>query len=165
MRLSIGPRKGFVATKPFGVSDNLIENFISKKANWVLSKLEVCKLFNNKDKTAKKLGGGYLRNKSKAIMFIKDRIEELNKNYGFDFNRINIKNQKTRWGSCSKKRNLNFNYKIIFLSKKVADYIIIHEMCHLKEFNHSQKFWDLVSKVFPDYKEIRAELKRNNTNF
>ena len=76
-------------------------------------------------------------------------------------NKINIKNQKTRWGSCTKSKNLNLNYKIIFLPKKHQDYIIVHEMCHLKEFNHSHKFWSLVSKTLPDYLEIKVELRNH----
>ena len=81
------------------------------------------------------------------------------------FNKINIKNQKTRWGSCSKKGNLNFNYKIALLPQHLADYIIVHELCHLGEFNHSRSFWNLVAKVFPEYLGIRNELRRSGIHF
>ena len=103
----------------------------------------------------------YKENKVKALLIIKDRIEYFNTIYNFKWNRIVIRNQKTRWGSCSKKGNLNFNYKIALLPPKSADYIIVHELCHLGEFNHSQKFWDLVAKTIPDYKEIRKDLRKN----
>lgn len=70
-----------------------------------------------------------------------------------------IRNQKSRWGSCSTKGNLNFNYKLAIIPSHLADYVIVHELCHLGEFNHSQKFWDLVAKTMPGYKEMRNELK------
>ena len=90
-----------------------------------------------------------------------ERVEYFNKIYNFSFNKILIKNQKTRWGSCSNKGNLNFNYKILFLPEALRDYIIVHELCHLKEFNHSKNFWKLISRAIPDYSEIKNELRKN----
>lgn len=103
----------------------------------------------------------YKENKDKALSIVKDRIEYFNTIYNFKWNRIVIRNQKTRWGSCSRKGNLNFNYKIALLPPESADYIIVHELCHLGEFNHSQKFWDLVAKTIPDYLVIRKDLRKN----
>lgn len=102
----------------------------------------------------------FLNNKEKAREIIKNRIKYLNSFYNLSFNRISIKNQKSRWGSCSKKGNLNFNYKIVFLPQKFSDYVLVHELCHLREFNHSGRFWDLVKKTIPDYKETRREFKK-----
>lgn len=114
-----------------------------------------------KKKRVKRNSGQYLKNKEKAREIVNDRLEYFNQFYGYQWNNIAIRNQKTRWGSCSKKGNLNFNYKIALLAPTTADYIIVHELCHLKEFNHSQNFWTLVAKTIPDYKIIRAELKNN----
>ena len=108
------------------------------------------------------LGGGakeYLENKERALDFARGRVAYYNKIYNFNFNKISVKNQKTRWGSCSEKGNLNFNYKIALLPIKIADYIIVHELCHLGELNHSPRFWDLVAKAMPNYLEIRKELR------
>jgi predicted metal-dependent hydrolase len=103
----------------------------------------------------------FLKYKENARRLVKERIEVFNKIYGFKFpNRIAIRNTKSRWGSCSKKGNLNFNYRIVFLSPPLADYLVVHEMCHLGEFNHSYKFWDLVALALPDYKKLRKELRR-----
>ena len=101
----------------------------------------------------------YRKLKQFARGFVKEKIVQLNQFYNFSFNRISIKNHKSRWGSCSKKGNLNFNYKIIHLSVELAEYIVVHELCHLKELNHSSRFWDLVAKAIPDYKERRRKLK------
>ncbi|MDP2586758.1 MAG: M48 family metallopeptidase [Candidatus Komeilibacteria bacterium] len=101
----------------------------------------------------------YLENKDRALILAQQRLEFFNRSYGFKFNRVSIKNQKTRWGSCSKKGNLNFNYRIALLSQPLADYIIVHELCHLGQLNHSRQFWDLVAQTIPDYSKMRRELK------
>jgi predicted metal-dependent hydrolase len=101
----------------------------------------------------------YLKHKEEARRLVKEKIETFNKIYGFCYGRIAIRNTKSRWGSCSKKGNLNFNYKIALLPPKLADYLVVHELCHLGEFNHSPKFWDLVAKAMPDYKKLRKELR------
>jgi len=98
-------------------------------------------------------------NRETARILIENRISYFNKFYNFEINRIAIKNTKSRWGSCSKKKNLNFNYKIIFLEPQLADYIIVHELCHLGEFNHSKRFCNLIAKTIPDYKNIHQKLK------
>lgn len=122
------------------------------------------KLKKVKKKRIKRSQGQYLKYKQQARIIALDRLLYFNQFYGYKWNRIAIRNQKTRWGSCSKKGNLNFNYKIALLSPKTADYIIVHELCHLGEFNHSQNFWNLVIKTIPDYKSIRAKLKNNPFN-
>ncbi|MCX6716659.1 MAG: M48 family metallopeptidase [Candidatus Taylorbacteria bacterium] len=106
----------------------------------------------------------YLKNRENARAFIERKSEEFNKFYGYKINRISIRNQRTRWGSCSKKGNLNFNYRLILLPERLADYVIVHEICHLGEFNHSSKFWALVERTIPDYRERRQILKKIRTN-
>jgi len=101
----------------------------------------------------------YLKHKEEARSYIIQRLRMYSDVYGFKFNRVSIRNQKTRWGSCSKKGNLNFNYRILKLPNHLAEYIIIHELCHLKEFNHSKKFWNLVAQIMPRYLESKKELK------
>lgn len=88
-----------------------------------------------------------------------DRIRKLNAGYDFSYRRISIRNQKSRWGSCSKRGNLNFNYRIALLPPHLADYIIVHELMHLQELNHSPKFWNLVAHVIPNHRECRKELR------
>jgi hypothetical protein len=113
----------------------------------------------------KKVPQKYLKYKESARALVNERLQYFNQYYGYKWNKIAIRNQKTRWGSCSKAGNLNFNYKIALLPPRAADYIIVHELCHLKEFNHSQNFWNLVSKTIPDFKEVRKQLKNNGFTF
>lgn len=157
LRLAIYCDGSFVVTKPCGLDEKKLEKVIIQKANWIISKLDYFKQF--KGSLSKNNHETYLKHKENALSFVNKKIECFNKIYKFKFNRINIKNQKTRWGSCSRRGSLNFNYRILLLPERIADYIIVHELCHLKEFNHSRNFWSLVAKEIPNYFEIRKELK------
>ena len=101
----------------------------------------------------------YLEYKEKAREIATSRLEHFNLHYKLTYGKISIRNQKSRWGSCSSKGNLNFNYKIALLPPHLADYVIVHELCHIGQFNHSQKFWDLVGETLPDYEKLVSELK------
>lgn len=102
----------------------------------------------------------YKKYKESAREFVTNKVKYFDRKLGFGPSKIFIKKQKTRWGSCSSLGNLNFNYKILFLPESLADYIIVHELCHLREMNHSAKFWGLVGEVISDYKERRQELSK-----
>ena len=97
--------------------------------------------------------------RQEAGEMIKSKVDYFARRYGFRYNTISIRNQATRLGSCSSKGNLNFNYKIIFLAPEEMDYIIVHELCHLREPNHSSRFWSEVAKIIPDYKIVKKGLK------
>lgn len=159
MRLAIYNDGSLVVTKPYGLPNIFVNFFLRNKANWVLSKIEYFKRFKRVVVVRNKREH-YLEHKEEARRFIKDKVKELNQYYKFNYHRISVRNQATRWGSCSKKGNLNFNYKLLFLSKQVAQYVIVHEICHLKEMNHSARFWDLVAQTVPSFKEMRRELKK-----
>lgn len=79
--------------------------------------------------------------------------------YGISFGRVSIRKQKSRWGSCSSVGNLNFNYRLGFLPFELMDYIVVHELCHIKEYNHSKNFWDLVAQAYPNPKQLRKALE------
>lgn len=158
LRIAVYCDATVVVTAPYGINENKVEKFITEKANWIISKLNFFKQFKHSF-IADNSQESYLKHKFKALELAERKIEYYNKICNFKFNKINIKNQRTKWGSCSKKGNLNFNYKIALMPERIADYIIIHELCHLKEFNHSGKFWNLVAEFMPDYLKIKEELK------
>jgi predicted metal-dependent hydrolase len=164
MRLAVYSDSTIVVTSPFDLNENIIEKFIREKSNWLFSKITFFKQFKGQA-IGKYSRRDYIKNKQAAQNLAIKRVDYFNKIYKFKFNNINIKNQKTRWGSCSKKGNLNFNYKIILLPPKIADYIIVHELCHLGEFNHSKRFWNLVGKTVPDYHKIKDDLKKSGVIF
>jgi hypothetical protein len=129
-----------------------------EKAVWVLSKI---KKYGSAPKVEirKFTYWDYYKSRYKAKALARERVAFFNALYKHKVGEIDVRNQKTRWGSCSAKGNLTFNFKILFLPPRARDYIIVHEICHLKEFNHSQKFWDLVAKTIPDYKAIRRAIR------
>ena len=90
--------------------------------------------------------------KSKAEITIPSRLSSLAEDHGFHYRRVTIRGQKTRWGSCSSQKNINLNYKLLFLPPAMVDYVLIHELCHTLEMNHSKRFWALVADCDPDYK-------------
>lgn len=95
-----------------------------------------------------------------ARALIHERLAFWNTHYAVTYSKVFIRNQCSRWGSCSSQRNLNFNYKIVFLPRELLDYVIVHELCHLIEFNHSPAFWLTVERVIPDYRERKALLEK-----
>lgn len=101
----------------------------------------------------------YAKYKEAARALAHARLAHFNQAYGFAIGRVAIRNQKTRWGSCSKRGNLNFSYRIALLPPVLADYVIVHELCHLGEFNHSPAFWALVARACPDHRALRRALR------
>lgn len=89
------------------------------------------------------------------------RLSVLNLPYGFSYGRVSVKNQKSRWGSCSKLGNLNFNWRLLLAPLPVLDYVVIHELCHLKELNHGPRFWNLVARTCPTYAVHRRWLRQH----
>lgn len=100
--------------------------------------------------------------RKKAKAYIGQRAAELAATHGFIYKKITIRNQKTRWGSCSSLGNLNFNWRLMMTPPAAIDYLIIHELCHLRELNHSKRFWNLVAALCPDYAYWRKWLKDNS---
>lgn len=162
MRISIYPDCTVKVTAPFFLPDILIRSFVLSKSRWMTKKLDYFAkhpvsstksfLNNLKDKDFK-------RSKDKALKMVNERLLFFNGHYGFKYKRVSVRDQKSRWGSCSHNGNLNFNYKIMFLDPVFQDYIIVHELCHIKELNHSTRFWSLVSETIPDYRDIRKKLR------
>jgi predicted metal-dependent hydrolase len=96
-----------------------------------------------------------------ALMRIRERIDRYLPLTGGEVNRVAVRAQRSRWGSCSSRHNLSFNWRLIMAPPQCLDYVVIHELCHLKEFNHSPRFWSLVEAQMPDYKVWKDYLRRN----
>jgi predicted metal-dependent hydrolase len=158
LKLQVTHNATLQVTAPKFLTLQEIEIYILKKQSWIVTTLARMKSLPPQPLKEDTIAE-YKKLKDQALHFVQDRIKELNIEFAFTYNEIHIKNHKTLWGSCSRKGNLNFNYKIVLLTTPLADYIIVHELCHLQEFNHSQRFWDLVAKKIPNHKELRKELK------
>ncbi len=164
MRLAVYCDGSVVVTTPFDLQENIAERFIQEKVKWLLSKLNFFKQFEGK-LIARHSLDDYLKYKESTLVLVTAKVKYFSDLHGYQANKINVKSQKTCWGSCSKKGNLNFNYKLQFLPETVQDYIVVHELCHLRELNHSKRFWGLVEKIIPNYPEVRSELKSSGVRF
>lgn len=147
-----------ILTLPFFVSYRRGEQFLASKAEWIQRMLRKLAL-----RPQNILHRGsvkeYRDSCAAARQLVEERLEHFQKFYSVAWKRVSIRNQKTRWGSCSRKGGLSFNYRLLFLPPHLRDYIIVHELCHLVELNHSKRFWALLAKSFPDYLALRRELK------
>lgn len=158
LRVSIHPGGEVVVTIPKNTPQEIVEKFLQEKRTWIEQKVNLMSKYQKitRIKLSKK---EKLSLKQKARFFIEEKLNIFNVVYKYSWNTISIREQKTRWGSCSRKGDLNFNYRITLLPERLAEYIVVHELCHLGEFNHSSKFWSLVEKTIPDYKQRRIDLK------
>ena len=99
--------------------------------------------------------------KAGAKPIIEEKVRFFADKIGVKYGKITIRSQRTRYGSCSAKGNLNFNCLIMLMPEEIIDYVIVHELCHIKQMNHSRRFWNEVESILPDYKERRKWLKQN----
>ena len=95
-----------------------------------------------------------------ARALVQSHLARANAHYRLTYKKVFIRNARTRWGSCSSRGNLGFNYRIVKLPPELVHYIVVHELCHLKEFNHSAKFWALVAEEVPNWKAARTALRK-----
>lgn len=158
IRLAVYHDGRVVLTVPSWIGGEMVAKFFQEKSEWVRAKLEQFKKEHSvipHTRTRKE----YLARKDEALALVRARLEYFNARYGFPIGRVSIRNQKTRWGSCSSRGTISINYRIVFLSPAEQDYIIVHELCHVREMNHSPRFWALVAKALPEYQTIKHSLR------
>lgn len=101
----------------------------------------------------------FLACRARAKKLVLERLAHFTPQYNVTFARVTIKDMVSRWGSCSRRGNLNFNYRLLFLPPELVDYVVVHEVCHLREMNHSRAFWALVGQTIPDYAARKHALR------
>lgn len=149
---------------PYFVKDAEIYRFVKKKERWILEQLEKVKERQRTAEEVQKLTRDeVVQLADAALKVIPQRVRHYAEIMKVRYGRITIRSQKTRWGSCSEKGNLNFNCLLMLAPEEVVDYVVVHELCHLIEMNHSKAFWQQVERVMPDYKRHRQWLKDHGT--
>lgn len=165
--ISIEVKAGKVIVRaPQRISDKEIQKFIEAKKNWIEKHLTI---FAERQKKSENLKP-YTEKELKEIVaeakrIIPGRVEYYAEKIGVDYNRITIRKQHKRWGSCSSQGNLNFNCLLILLPEDVLDSVVVHELCHRKHMNHSAKFYAEVEKIFPEYKKCHKWLNENGGQY
>lgn len=159
VRISIRASDSSVdVTRSRFVSESFLMRFLESKKGWIEEKLAKLQSINPILR-AKHTKSEIKKYSVDALELATSRLEFYNKHYNLKYNKVFIRNQKSKWGSCSSSRNLSFNYKIALLPEDLRDYLIVHELCHLKEFNHGKAFWDLVEEKIQDYKILSKKLR------
>lgn len=149
---------------PYFVKDAEIHRFVKEKERWIVEHLEKMKERQRTAEGVQKLTRDEMEQLADtASKVIPQRVRHYAEIMQVRYGRITIRNQKTRWGSCSEKGNLNFNCLLMLAPEEVLDYVVVHELCHLIEMNHSKAFWQQVEGVMPDYKRRRQWLKDHGT--
>lgn len=151
-----------IVCAPLLMRDKEIAQFINSKNAWIEKHLKVIQERNEKSIDTVKFTDDEIKElAAKALEYLPQRVSHFAAIIGVTYGRVTIRNQVSRWGSCSAKGNLNFNCLLMLTPSDVIDYVVVHELCHRKEMNHSPKFWNEVEKVLPNYKSSRKWLKDN----
>ncbi len=156
LRITVRQDGRVMLTLPFLVSLKRGRWFLESKREWIAEKRTALMrrpgLFQGSRKE-------FLSHREAAKRHIMTRLNFFQAHYQLVPQRVTVRNQKTRWGSCSARGNLSFNYRLILLPETLCDYVVVHELCHLQEMNHSARFWRLVEETIPDYLARRRELR------
>jgi len=145
-----------------------VDRFVRSKADWIARHVKRVKKMQEdagpvgmtvRRMTQKQKREHFLLHKKEALELINARLAHFNSMYKFTYNDVRVKMLETRWGSCSRKGNLNFSHRLLFLPEEQRDYVVVHELCHLAEFNHGPGFWKLVAKAVPEYMRIRRAMR------
>ena len=154
--------KGLLVRAPYGMTREQIDQFVKSKEAWIAKHRAKMEESLQSQTPENKLSMDEIRALAdQALKVIPERVAYYAPLVGVTYGRITIRNQKSRWGSCSSKGNLNFNCLLMLTPPEVLDSGVVHELCHRKEMNHSDRFYAEVRRVFPEYQKWYGWLKKN----
>lgn len=158
--LKITPDGKLEVRGPYGLTGAQVQRLLTEKAQWIEKHMKRMEEQKKQRRVIVPLTEEEIRSLAQqAAQVIPERAAFFAERIGVDYGRITIRNQKSRWGSCSSKGNLNFNCLLMLTPPEVLDYIVVHELCHRKEMNHSPKFWAEVERILPHYREQESWLR------
>lgn len=143
---------------PQGTSEMKIQKVVNEHIQWIEKQLERQKMKRLKDVALTDLQIAELKKNAKLVL--KQKTEYYSKIMGIKYGRITITSAKTRFGSCSSKGNISYSWRLMLYPEAAVDYVVVHELAHIRQMNHSAAFYKIVESVFPDYKARRQLLKK-----
>ena len=158
VNISVKPFKGVRVAVPDRVSFNKAEVFVRTKIDWIKMQLEKMKRYEREYNLTSGVNDDIDKVKAKNILT--GRLKYLAEKHGFTYNRVFIRNQRTRWGSCSHKNNISLNAKLVLLPEELVDYVILHELVHTDRKDHSKAFWTEMDKLVRDGKKMSSRLNK-----
>ncbi len=163
LALQVSPDGSVIVRAPMRTAKYRIDSFVKEHWAWVEKQRQ--RLAEQRAKAHVITDQERREGIERAKQIIPERTAYFARRMGVTYGRIAIREQKTRWGSCSQAGNLNFNWKLVLMPPDVLDYVVVHELAHRKEMNHSPRFWAVVEKELPGYRARREELKRRGREF
>ena len=157
MNISVRPFRGVRVAVPYSVSFKKAEEFVYSKTNWIRTHVIKMRQYEKANNINSDVPDNVDRAKAKTILT--RRLKQLAEKHGFGYNKVFIRNQKTRWGSCSSKNNISLNMKLIKLPNELTDYVILHELVHTRKKDHSKDFWTEMDKLMGDGKSMSLRLR------
>lgn len=160
MSIQITPEKKILVRVPQWISFHQLDSLLVEKKDWILKHYQsIPEPKELSIREQNQLTALEKRYRKAAKEYIPARVTHFHRFTGGAYDKVVIRDQKTRWGSCSSNGTLSFNYRLMLAPPQILDYVVVHELCHLKHMNHSPEFWKAVEQVLPDYKERRKWLK------
>jgi predicted metal-dependent hydrolase len=156
INISVKPFKGVRVAIPYGVSYDKAKQVVQSKKSWIQKHLDKMKLVEKEHEVLSKNLTEIDRVEARKKLV--SRLNELSGQHGFSYNKVFMRNQKTRWGSCSGKNNISLNMKLVRLPDEMIDYVLLHELVHTRIKNHTNEFWTELNRLVGDAKKIDRRL-------
>lgn len=163
LAISITEDAGLMVKAPFSMPEKEIERFINQRLFWIYKQAK--RMLAQKEMRPVRTSKEEHMLHEKAEVVLREKTEYYAKMLGVVCQHIRIGDQKTFWGSCSSRGRISYNWHLVLMPDKIQNYVVVHELCHLMEMNHSPKFWSLVEKIIPDYREQRKWLKEHGNEY
>ena len=161
--ITVRPQKGVRVAVPGRTSIDSALEFVHQKKPWVQKQLVKIAEYESKNRA---LASSFAAiDRAEAKQRLTGRLKQLAAKHGFTYNRIFLRNQQTRWGSCSHKNNISLNVKLVVLPDELIDYVVLHELVHTRIHNHNKRFWSELDKYVADSKAIRSKLRKYDTRW
>lgn len=148
---------------PLEMPDREIVRFLKQKQYWIYKQTK--HVLEDTQRRIVRSEEEIRRLKQQARRVLTEKTDYYKSLLGVDYQRIRIGSQRTRWGSCSSKGTLSYNWHLVLMPERIMDYVVVHELCHLLEMNHSERFWKRVGELLPDYENRRKWLKENGNQY
>lgn len=158
VNISVTPFRGVRVAVPYRVSFNKAGEFVHSKIDWIKMQLEKMKQYEREYNFTSGVNDNI--DKTRAKSMLTGRLKYLAGKHGYTYNRVFIRNQRTRWGSCSHKNNISLNMKLVLLPEELMDYVILHELVHSHRKDHSKAFWTDMDKLVGDGKKMALKLRK-----
>jgi len=162
LTLRVGKGGQVRVSAPPRLSVSFIEKFVCEHGEWIEDAKKTIQAREQATQEQIKFPS-FESSKARAKKLLLERTRYWSEQYGVTFNRVSVKRASTRWGSCSSKGNINLHYKLFFLPEELREYVVVHEICHLLQMNHSRAFWKEVEKSFQNWRSIKRQLKKFST--